>query len=532
MKFAQRIIAILLTISTIVLMTGCQKTTNDNETSTLDVVLGSEPATLDPAISLTIDIRSYLSHLFEGLTVLNESGSVKPGIAELWTSNEDMTEYTFTIRDTAVWTDGKKVSAQDFKYAWLRVLNPETASGWASFLYYIKGAEEYNQGLISEESVGITVVDENTLHVELESACSFFAAMVAMQPYYPVRQDIIEKNGNDWAFNPDLFVSNGVYELKEWNHDESIVMSKSDTYWGSVNGSFNTINFLLVEDSSTVMNLYETGDVDFVEKVLTSSEMEQVGKIQSCDFTVTKFLSINSKRNTFSDVRVREAISIALNRDNIAKLMGTGYIALCSWVPYGFADDNGKDFRDQIDKTYVSSSSDLERARALMTEAGFPDGEGFPAIDYLTNTSSLNVTLAEIVKEQLSQLGIQVNVITYESKVFNEYRANRNFDIVAASWAAEYPDISSYFYGFQSADINNYASFNNKKYDKLYDKALTLSSISERYALYHKQEELIMNSWYILPLYAENTSYIANDRLSGYIHDVTGCLNFNNAIQN
>ena len=521
---AKRIISIILLLVFLFSTVGSAQAINDEE---LHIVLGPEPETLDPAITLTVDVRSYLSHLFEGLTVIDAEGNIKPGCASRWEVNDDATQYIFTMDPSAVWTDGKQVTADDFRFEWLRVLAPETASGWASFLYYIKGAERYNKGECDADDVGISVSDAGELVVELEVPCSFFTSMTAMQPYYPAREDIIESNEN-WTAN--AFVSNGPYILEAWNHDQSLVLRKNENFHQKINGEFSRLVFILMEDSSATMNAFESGEVDFVGWVLTVDEMEQVGDVNYCDYTVTKFLSINSKREAFSDVRVRQAISLALNRTVIAELMGEGYLPLCSWLPRGFVNA-GVDFRDDAERaSYYSAEADLEQALALLEEAGYPNGAGFPEIEYLTNTSSLNIRLGEIVKEQLARIGLTVNIITFEQKVFGEYRRNRDFDIVAASWAAEYPDISSYFYGFQSTDINNYSQFADEQYDALYKEALSTTDPSSRFDLYHRQEELVMDSWYVLPLYSANTSYIASDSLEGFYYDVTDCLRFTDAV--
>lgn len=524
MKF-KHIISFFLCIVITLSLCACGQDTVSKESNSLNVALGSEPNTLDPAISLTIDVRSYLAHIYEALIVLSEDGSATPGVAASWSANDECTEYVFTIRDDAVWSDGSQVTAEDFIYAWLRVLDPETASGWASYLYYIKGAEEYNSGIGTSDGVGLRA-ENGKLVVELEAPCSYFVEMTAMQPYYPVKREIVESNGEAWASDAEKIVSNGPFIISEWKHDELIQLKKSPSYWNSDKVQLDELNFYLMADSTATMNSYESGILDFEENILTSSEMSQLDKIQTCDFTVTKFLSLNLNREFFSDIRVRKALAIVLNRTELASIMGNGYLPLCTWVPKGFINsDSGIDYLDEEDATqYFEAESKLEEAKELLSCAGYPNGDGFPEISYLTNTSSSNVQLAEAVKYQLEQLGITVNIEAYESKIFNDYRAKREFDIVAASWAAEYPDISSYFYGMRATDINNYASFANETFDELYLKALSLDNVSERFECYHELETLAMDSYAIIPLYAVNTEFIAKENVKGFYHDTTGCL--------
>ena len=285
------------------------------------IVLGTEPSSIDPAKSLTIDVRSYLSNLFEGLVNIDEKGFIEDGVAYKWSSDTNNTEYIFKLRNNAMWSDGVRVIANDFKYAWLRVLNPETASGWASYLYYIKGAEKYNNGTGSVDDVGIDVIDDNTLKVTLENPCSFFISMTALQPYYPIRKDIIERYGDSWTENSYSFVSNGAFHLNKWKHDLEISVMKNDLYWNKEHIKLPGIVFKLFSDSSAILNSYEAGEIDYAGNILTAEEMKQVSEIKNSSFVITKFISLNLNKTIFSDIKLRKAISIVLNREEISKII-------------------------------------------------------------------------------------------------------------------------------------------------------------------------------------------------------------------
>lgn len=516
------------------LIVGLILNKQDKPKGELNVSLGAEPNSLDPAISLTIDVRSYLSNLFEGLVNLDEKGNVVEGVAKEWSANDENTEYTFKLRENAKWTDGSNVKAQDFKYSWLRVLDPNTASGWASYLYYIENAEDYNNGTASKESVGITVVDDYTLKVTLENPCSFFVSMTALQPYYPVKESAVTAHGDNWSNSAETFVSNGAFKLENWKHDSKITIVKNNTYWDNNKIKLSKINFVLFSDSNVVLNAYEAKNIDYVENVLTSEEMKQVGTVQSSDFVYTKFLSFNLNREVFQNVNVRKAISLALDREAIAEIMGEQMQPLTSFIPYGFYNDSeNKDYtEDSNSRKYLDKNSKIAEAKQLLKDAGYENGVGLSKITYLTNTSSSNTALAEIVKNQLQAIGINVEIQALEKKVFNTYRSEKNFDIVAASWAAEYPDITSYLYGFRSTDLNNYSSFNNEDFDQKYTEILLSDSIQEKFALVHQAENLVMDSYCVAPLYMENTFFIHVNNLKGFYHDVTGCLNFSRAYFN
>ena len=502
-------------------LTSCAQ---DNAADYPVVALGSEPNSLDPAISLTTDVRSYITCMFEGLVNLDYEGNVIEGVACTWTANQDNTEYTFVIRDDAVWSNGDKITAEDFKYSWIRVLDPQVASGWASFLYYIKNAEKFNSGECTADEVGI-IANGNELVVCMETPCSFFAAMTAIQPYFPVYKPTVESNGANWSNNAETYVSNGAFVLSEWQHDLRITAEKNPKYWDKERIKSEKIVFELIENTSLAFNAYESKQLCYLESILTVDEMLQVDEIEESAFTVTKFLSLNFLREKFADVRVREAIAIALDREQIATLIGDGAIPLCSFIPYGF-NNQGVDFRSDgtTKENYFSKTAEISRAAELLNAAGYSIKNPLE-LDYLTNTSSQNVALAEIVKSQLATVGINVNVIALESKVFNERRVRRDFDIVASSWAAEFPDISSYLYGFQSTDFNNYASYNNAEFDNLYTQII-LDSSNNRYLIAHQAEDLIMNDIAAIPLFAKNKTCITQNGLNSYYHDITGCAIF------
>ena len=492
--------------------------------SSVNITLGSEPNTLDPTLNLPMDARSYISCLFEGLVNLDKNGSLTEGIAESWNSNSENTVYTFTIREDALWSNGEKITSEDFKYSWLRVLNPETGSGLASFLYYIKNAALYNSGEVNADEVGISTPDERTIVVEMESPCAFFDHMVATQPYFPVYRAYVEEYGVEWINSADSFVSNGAFVLKEWNHNQSIVLDKNPKFWNASEVKSDMITFELLDDSSVASNAFETKQLSYVENVMTYDEMAQISSVQEDDSTVVKFLSMNLGREKFYNKNVREAITIALDREQIANYVGDGAAPLCSFIPYGFQNDAlNCDFRkDGISpEQYVESKADISKAKKLLADAGYTDSNPLK-IDYLTNTSSQNVLLAEIIKSQLEQAGIDVNIVAVETKVFNDMRADRDYDVVASSWAAEYPDISSFLYEFQSHEFKNYAEYENPEYDALYAQLLQDSSDS-RMELVHRAEDMIMNDVAAVPLFMRNRSFITNDGLNGYYHDITGC---------
>jgi oligopeptide transport system substrate-binding protein len=532
MKKSNLFLVLSVTIFSVFALAGCNKA----ETSQmLSVTIGGEPASLDPALTNTSDTTgAYISHLLEGLVTLKSGGEVSGGVAETWSVNNEKTIYTFKLRGDAVWSDGKKVTAQDFKYAWLRVLNPQTASGWAQHMYYIKNGKQFNKGLISEEEVGITVVSDNELQVEMENPCVFFLALTTLQPYYPVRQDIIEQNKEKWTDNGHTYIGNGPYFLKEWSHNNYIELTKSNTYWNRNEVYIEDIKFHLLTDSNVAINAYEANDIDYVVNLIPINELERLREkkeIKSIRSTISRFICLNLESEILKDVRVREALSLALDREEMINILGINGTSAVSFIPYGFYNEiENKDFlEDSNSKDYIEKRSNIERAKQLLEEAGYKNGVGLPEIEFATNQSDINIMTAEVVQQQLKKLGINVRINAMEQTVFNNYRSTKQFDICIGGWWSEYPDITSYIYLFNSDDMNNCFNFNNQEFDYLYDCILEETDLAARYILLHEAEKIVMDTFVTLPLYYVNIDYLDKKNLGGIIYNSSVYINFSHA---
>jgi len=502
-----------LLVSIMVSLSSCQNrdgSTND----TLNVSVTDEPVTLDPAFNLPGQVHSLISHVFEGLINIDGEGSFYPGVAEKWETNEDNTVFTFTLRDNSFWSDGTKVTAGDFKFSWLRVLNPESASPWASFLYYIKNAEKYNQGELDENQVGIEARDDRTLIVTLERPTPYFLNVVVLQPYYPVNRTIIIERGDAWAQNVDSMITNGAFLITEWNRLVNIKLIRSDTYWDKDNVYLQNIIFLLYSDSTTIMNAYDIGELDFVASTLTVDEMEQIDKVKFANLITTRIIVFNNEREVFQDIRLREAISIAIDRNEFAILAGNGNYPLISLVPHGSFNLDDSDAA-----IYLNETSNIEHARSLLKEAGFENGEGIPALTYLTNTDEINVRNAEIFQSQMRKIGINIEINSFERGVMIPQRFAGNYDLTPMNFSlGNYPDISGLLLAFTSNDMSNYPRLRNNYYDELYSRILIESDAALRSTMIHEMKDILVSQYVVIPLFYSMEPYIARDNLSGYIY--------------
>ena len=321
------------------------------EEQVLNLAIGSEPPTIDPALATDSTSGAIIKNVFEGLTAMNNEGEVLPAAAESWEVSEDGLTYTFTLRDGNVWSNGDPVTASDFEFAWKRVLNPETASQYASILYVLEGAEAYNAGEGEADAVGVTAVDEKTLEVKLANPTSFFLELTAFYTYMPVHQATVEADAN-WALDAgDAYVSNGPFSLQEWAHSSHYVLVKSDSYWDAENVALDTVNVQIIEAESTANAEFQAGGIDYLGSPYSTVSLDAIDlyraneELNVAPYAAIYWYKLNTTDEVTSNVNIRKALALAIDRqglvDNITK---GGQLPALGLVPptiAGFEDDRG-----------------------------------------------------------------------------------------------------------------------------------------------------------------------------------------------
>lgn len=533
------IAALIIAVLAVSLLAGCRDVNkggtkdggNGGGKDTITAIFGSEPGTIDPALNQTLDAGTYIAHLFEGLTDLS-TGEVKPGVAERWDISEDGKKYTFYLREDAKWSDGKPVTAHDFEYAWKRVLNPETASPYAYILYLIKGAQAYNEGVGKEEDVGIRAVDERTFEVELVSRAPYFLELAGFMVTVPVRKDIIEKYGDKWTQSPDTYISNGAFKLKEWKHQDEIVVVKNEQYWNKDEIKLNEIRFKLMDDDDAALSATEAGEIDVNYAHIPPNaipDLVEQGKAKILPDLSTYYYDFNTTRPPFNDVRVRKAFALAIDRQYIVeKVTKANQKPADGWVPIGMIEpEENKDFRDvakeRYGAPYIPEKANVEEAKRLLAEAGYPDGKGFPEVELIYNTSEGHKMIAEAVQNMWKEnLGVNVKISNMEWNVFVEERNNLNFDIARDGWSADYADPMCFMDMWMSNSGNNSTGWKNKEYDELINKAINSGDQKERFEALHKAEQLLIEDMPILPVYYYTKTVIYPDNLVGWQYSPVG----------
>ena len=520
----------------------------------ITVNLASEPQTMDPALNTTSDGSNMANHLFEGLMKWEDSGAevngsdgtahsaqLAPGQAESYekTENEDGTvTYTFKLRDGIKWSDGKDVTAGDFEYAWKRLVDPATAADYSYMLDCVVNANEIIAGEKDASELAVKAVDDKTFEVTLVNDLPYFEELCAFPAMMPVRQDVIESAGDNWTFDVATYISNGAYKMKEWTHNSQIVVEKNENYYDYEKLGPETITFKLMDNQNAMLSGFNSGELDFIEDVPQAEIANLIasGDMKIVDYIGTYYVCFQTQKAPFDDARVRKAFSLAIDRTYIVnQVTQSGQVEAGGFVPAGVYDAEGAtgdDFRtvggDYYKPTDADYEANCEEARALLAEAGYPDGEGFPVVEYLYNTSDAHKAVAEALQYMWEEeLGVKVTLNNQEWAAFLQTRKDGDYSIARNGWIADYNDPISFLDMWMTGGGNNDAQYANEEYDSLIKEAKTTTDVKERMELLHKAEDKIIGEDNALaPLYFYTQKYMLADGIEGLYYCPLGYFFF------
>ncbi|MBP2654518.1 MAG: ABC-type transporter, periplasmic subunit [Firmicutes bacterium] len=498
------------------LLAGCGGSASKEQV--LRMVIGGEPQTLDPDKLTGVPEANYTQALFEGLTELDANGQPLPAAADKWEVSPDGLKYVFHLRANK-WSNGEPVTARDFEFAWKRILNPATAAEYAYMLFPVKGAEAYNSGKASADAVGIKALDDNTLEVSLEKPTAYFLALLAHQSTFPLNQKIVEANGDNWASDTSTLVGNGPFKLKEWVHGGKLVMVKNDQYWDKDNVKLARIEWSLVEEMGTALSMFENNQLDFAyQPPMTEVErLKKESKLRTSKLIGTYYYEFNTRKAPFDNIKVRKAFALAIDRESIVKnVLHDVHKPAYAWIPSGFTNPATKaDFRDE-GGTLLQAN--VAEAKKLLAEAGYPDGQGLPPITLLYNTNEDNKAVAEAVQEMWKKnLGVTVELMNQEWKVYMDARQAGNFQIARARWIGDYTDPMTFGDYLLTNCGNNYGKYSNPAYDKLIATAQASNDQAVRMQAMHDAEKIAIGDMAVLPVYFYSEWYCINPKVNGMI---------------
>jgi len=463
---------------------------------------GAEPGSLDPHLTSGVNESRICDALFEGLMIPSPAtGNPVLGVAEKYAVSADGTTYTFTIRKGIMWSDGVPITARTVYDSWIRIMNPATASDYASIVYdIIKGGKDYYQGKTGPDKVAVKVVDLQTFQFTCNGPMPYVLSALTHQAFQIVPVHAIKKYGTSWT-QPENFVGNGPFVLKEWTPNDKIVVTKNAKYWDAKNVQLDQIVFYASDDNAVNYRMYVNGEVDWNTNSPPGDKIDEAVNRPQKDFLRTPILSVyyyefNVNKPPFNDLRVRKAFSLSVGRKNIVdQITKTGEIPTTYLTPPmgGYQAPTGY-------------AEDIEQAKKLLADAGFPGGKGFPKLKLGYNTSTRHKSIAEYMQQQWQQvLGVQIELVNMDFATFLDLRKDGNlggFDIARAGWVADYMDPYSFLFMFISTNVDfNDPRWKNTKYDELLAKTGTLPAGAERNKLFFDAEKLLVEDLPIVPFY-------------------------------
>ena len=508
------------------------------------VQLGSNPETLDPALNNAIDGANTLITVFEPLLLIDENNEVIPGQAESYTVSDDGLVWTFTMRDGLKWSDGSDLTAKDFEYSFKRLAAPDTAAPYAETVVGMidgyadaTGNPDADGNMTTEPDFdALNVVaseDGKTLTVTLSYPCAYFDKLAAFAAMSPVQQATVEANGDAWCTEPDTYICNGPYYISQWVPSERIVLTKNPNYvggWDSSKIVSDTITLLLLEDSSASYTAYNSGEAQLIKDVPTDEIPSLTKAEDGGDFYVdtilgTYYVSLNDAIEPFNDVNVRKALSLAIDRDYVANTIMQGtYTPAYNLVGPGIVDESGMFYDNANDgKTYISDDyeANLEAAKQALADAGYPNGEGFPIIEYSTNDAGYHTPVAEYLQQAWGELGITVNINKVEWASFTPMRRAGDYDASRNGWVMDYNDPSNMLELFTTGNGNNDGKYSSADFDAAIE-ASKVADKSVHFQKLHEAEDILMNDYACIPIAYYNDFWLQSPSLKGTWHSPYG----------
>jgi oligopeptide transport system substrate-binding protein len=483
----------------------------------------AEPETLDQHLTSTVYEAHILRDLYEGLTAHDARGEVVPGVAESWEVSDDGLVYTFHLRGDARWSNGEPVVAGDFVYSYQRILNPETGAEYANILYPIRNAEAINTGAIADlDQLGVKALDDRTVEITLNAPTPYFLELLTHQTSLPVYPPAVEAHGAEFV-RPGNMVSNGPYMLDEVVINAHIRLVKNPRFHDAESVAIDTVYYYPTEDRSAALRRFQAGelhsnnDVPFEQIPWMRENMPD--EFRSAPYLGTYYYALDMREPPLDDVRVRRALSLAIDREFLAEeIMGGTFLPAYSFVPPGINNYGEPVFADFMDMSMLDRE---DEAAALLAEAGYgPDNPIRLEIRY--NTSENHEQIAVAIADMWKPLGIETTL--FNTDVATHYAHLRDggaFDVARAAWIADYNDPQSFLFMLESDnDGFNYAHYDNPEYDALMDQAAQTADLDERAAFLRQAEAIFLRDLPFIPILTYASSNLVSTKVRGWEDNV------------
>ena len=480
---------------------------------------GSEPQGIDPHIVTGVPEHHILISLCEGLTIPNPnptgSDGYIPGTAESWTISDDGKEYIFKLNKNAKWSNGDPVTADDFVWSWKRILTASLGSQYPDMLYYLVGAYEYHNGEIDNfDEVGIKALDSHTLKVNLKNPTPFFIGLLSHYSTWPVHKETVLKHGDiddrngEWT-RPGNFVCNGPFQLKTWELNNKIVVEKNPHYYDASMVRLNEIHYYPVSNVMTEDRMFRAGQLHLTSSMPTQKcpiyIEEKNPNLKIDPYMGTYFYRINTENETLSDVRVRKALAYSIDRQLLVDK-----VTQCGQIPaYSFTPPGSNGYQPSTEIPY-----DPVLAKQLLAEAGYSSDNPFPKLEILFNTNEGHRKVALAIQQMWqNELGIEVELVNQDWKVYLSREMVGDFQISRAGWIGDYEDPNTFLDLMRPNRGNNKTGWENMDFDALVEEENTINDQDKRYELLNEAEKILIDNMPIIPLY----TYVRVYQLSSYV---------------
>ncbi|QAR46152.1 oligopeptide ABC transporter substrate-binding protein OppA [Kosakonia cowanii] len=479
---------------------------------------GAEVQSLDPHKIEGVPETNVSRDLFEGLLISDVEGHPTAGVAEKW-ENKDFKVWTFHLRKNAKWSDGTPVTAHDFVYSWQRLADPKTASPYASYLQYghIANIDDVIAGKKPTSELGVKAIDDNTFEVTLSEPVPYFYKLLVHSSVSAVPKAAIEKFGDKWT-QPANIVTNGAYKLKDWVVNERIVLERNTNYWDNAKTVINQVTYLPISAEVTDVNRYRSGEIDMTYNNMPIELFQKLKKeipkeVHVDPYLCTYYYEINNQKAPFTDVRVRTALKLALDRDIIVnKVKNQGDLPAYSYTP-PYTD--GAKLTEPAWFKMTQEQRNAE-AKKLLAEAGYTADKPL-SFSLLYNTSDLHKKLAIAVASIWKKnLGANVKLENQEWKTFLDTRHQGTFDVARAGWCADYNEPTSFLNTMLSDSSNNTSHYKSPAFDKLIGDTLKVTDEAQRAELYSKAEQQLDKDSAIVPVYYYVNARLVKPWVGGY----------------
>ena len=497
---------------------------------TISLNAGMEPTGLNTLTSTYSIEFSLFEHMYENLVTLDDDDNTVPGAAESWDYDEDTLTYTFHLRKDGVWTNGDPVTAKDFEFAWSQALNPDVASDYAYFLYFIKNAEKYFNGEVTWDEVGVKVVDDYTLEVTMEQPTPYALFLFSFGTLAPINQRFYEAVGADlYSTEAQYFCTNGPFALTEWSHNDKIVMQKNDAWHGAADVEVEEIDWKIITDANAALSSFLAGDLDMVG-LGTGELIKQAtaagATIQSYTDGTSFYIYFNNNDQYLSNVNLRRALFNAIDEQKeIDTVWQNDNEPMTSFTAPGVSATDGTSFAGKVGELYAPSR-DQEKAKeylaTALSELGCTVDDLSAHLSIDCGDSATSIAEASFYQEQWRQvLGIEVAVNSMITKQGSQNRKTGNYVMSITGWGPDYNDPNTFLDLWVTDGGNNQTGFSNERYDELIDLAAKETDLEKRESYFIECEQIIADQLPIGPAFWRAPSYACSDKIKGGMHRST-----------